>query len=179
MRELVGRFDAVFDVYLKTSRFLLNWNAIAMFCIMLGANSYNIFMRTVFERGTIWHQEVSIMAAFWIYFAAYGLLSKEDSFIRVEFVVEQFPPGVQRSILVLGRLVVIAFHIILFIICINLFDVIAIYETAILQWPEYVFYIPLTVGTFDIVVTEVIHLLRTLAFPERPPVDATPPPIFE
>ena len=177
MREFVGRLDGAFDVYLKTSGFLLNWNAIVMFCVMLGANSYNIFMRTVFERGTVWHQEVSIMAAFWIYFAAYGLLSKEDSFIRVEFVVEQFPPRVQYWVFVLVRLVIITFHIILFFICINLFKVIAIYETAILQWPEYVFYIPLTVGTFDIIVTEVIHLLRTLAFPERPPVAATPPPI--
>ena len=94
-------------------------------------------------------------------------------------MVEQFPPRVQHWIFVLVRLAIIAFHIILFIICVNLFDVIAIYETAILQWPEYVFYIPLTVGTFDIIVTEVIHLLRTLAFPERPPVEATPPPIFE
>lgn len=177
MRELVGRLDTVFDAYLKTSGFLLNWNAIVMFCVMLGANSYNMFMRTVFDQGTMWHQEVSIMAAFWIYFAAYGLLSKEDGFIRVEFVVEQLPPGVQYWVFALVRLIVIAFHAILFIFCVNTFKLIGIYETPILQWPEYVLYIPLSVGTFDIVVTEMIHLLRSLAYPERSPVQAPPPPI--
>ena len=37
--------------------------------------------------------------------------------------------------------------------------------------------IPLAVGTFDIIVTEAVHLLRALAFPERSPVRAPPPPI--
>ena len=138
MRGIVGRLDAVFEAYLKTSGFLLNWNAIVMFCVMLGANSYNMFMRTVFNEGTMWHQEVSIMAAFWIYFAAYGLLSKEDGFIRVEFVVERLPAEVQHWVLVLVRLAVITFHTILFIYCVNTFKLIGIYETPILQWPEYV-----------------------------------------
>ena len=148
-----------------------------MFCVMLGANSYNIFLRTVLDLGTMWHQEISIMAAFWIYFAAYGLLSKEDGFIRVEFVVERFAPPVQYWIFVLVRLTIITFHITLFVFCIKTFKLITIYETPILQWPEYLYYIPLVVGTFDIMVTEVIYLLRTLAFPERPPVEAGSPPI--
>ena len=177
MRKFVGRLDGSFDVYLKTSGFLLNWNAIFMFCVMLGANSYNIFMRTLFDQGTMWHQEISIMAAFWIYFAAYGLLSKDDGFIRVEFLVEQFPPRVQYWNFVLVRLVIISFHVSIFVFSIKAVKLITFYETAILQLPEYVFYLPLAIGTFDIIVTEVIHLLRTLAFPEKPPVRDIPSPI--
>ena len=177
MRSFVGRLDPTFDRYLKTSGFLLNWIAVIMFCVMLGANSYNIFLRTVLDLGTMWHQEVSIMAAFWIYFAAYGLLSKEDGFIRVEFLVERFRPPIQYWIFVMVRFAIIAFHVTLFIFCIKTFKLISIYETPILQWPEFLYYIPLAVGTFDIITTEIIHLLRTLAFPEQPPVTAGPPPI--
>jgi TRAP-type C4-dicarboxylate transport system permease small subunit len=174
MRNFIGRLDPAFDRYLKTSGFLLNWIAVVMFCVMLGANSYNIFLRTVLDQGTMWHQEVSIMAAFWIYFAAYALLSKEDGFIRVEFVVERFAPSTQYWIFVAVRLAIVTFHVTLFIFCVRTFKLIAIYETPILQWPEYLYYIPLVVGTFDIIVTEIIHFLRTLAFPERAPVEAGP-----
>ena len=177
MRKLVGRLNGSFDVYLKTSGFLLNWIALVMFCVMLGVNSYNIFIRTVFERGTMWHHEISIMAAFWIYFAAYGLLSKEDGFIRVEFMVERFAPRVRRWNHILVRLTIITFHVTLLVFCITTYKMVSYFETIYLQWPEYLYYIPLTVGTFDIVVTETIHLLRSLAYPDRPPVIAPPPPI--
>ena len=176
LRKLVARLDGSFDVYLKTSGFLLNWIAIFMFCVMLGANSYNIFMRSVFERGTMWHQEISIMAAFWIYFAAYGLLSKEDGFIRVEFVVDQFPPRVRLWNYNLVRLAVIVFHVSLLVFSINTYKMVSYFETQYLEWPEFIIYIPLTVGTFDIAVTETIHLLRSLAYPDRPPVIAPLPP---
>ena len=148
-----------------------------MFCIMLGVNSYNIFIRSVFERGTMWHHEISIMAAFWIYFAAYGLLSKEDGFIRVEFVVDQFPQRLERWNHILVRLMIITFHVSVLIISISTYKLISNFETMYLQWPEFIYYIPLTVGTFDIVVTETIYLLRSLAYPDRPPVIAPPPPI--
>lgn len=178
MRQLVDRFERPFDLYLKTSGFLLNWIALVMFCVMLGANSYNIFIRTVFDKGTMWHHEISIMAAFWIYFAAYGLLSKEDGFIRVAFVVEMFPPRLRRWNSIMVRLAVIVFHVSLLVISINTYKLISYFETMYLQWPEFIIYIPLTVGTFDIVVTETIYLLRSLAYPDRPPVIAPPPPIF-
>lgn len=176
MRKLVDRLDSAFDVYLKASGFFLNWMAISMFCVMLGANSYNIFTRAVLEKGTMWHQEISIMAAFWIYFAAYGLLSKEDGFIRVEFVVDRFPPRIRRWNHVLTRLIVISFHVSLLVFSINTYKMVSYFETQYLEWPEYIIYIPLTVGTFDIVVTETIHFLRSLADPDRPAVVAPPPP---
>jgi TRAP-type C4-dicarboxylate transport system permease small subunit len=177
MRNFVDRSDRFFDIYLKTSGFLLNWIALFMFCVMLGVNSYNIFIRSVFDRGTMWHHEISIMAAFWIYFAAYGLLSKEDGFIRVEFVVEQFPKRFQQWNPIMVRLVTITFHFSMLVLSISTYKMVSYFRTMYLEWPEYLMYIPLTVGAFDIVVTETIFLLRTLAYPDRPPVIAPPPPI--
>jgi hypothetical protein len=54
---------------------------------------------------------------------------------------------------------------------------ISIYQTPILEWPEFIYYIPLAVGTFDIIVTEVMYFLRALAWPDRPPVKAAAPPM--
>jgi TRAP-type C4-dicarboxylate transport system permease small subunit len=177
MRVLLRRLDGAFDCYLKTSGFLLNWNAIAMFCVMLGANAYNILMRSLFDQGVMWHQEISIMAAFWIYFAAYGLLSKEDGFIRVEFVVDRFSLRYQRAVSHMVRIAVIVFHVTLFVFCVKTFKLISIYQTPILEWPEFIYYIPLAVGTFDIIVTEVIYFLRALAWPDRLLVKAAAPPM--
>ena len=168
MRALIERCDPAFSVYLRVTGSALNAIAIVMFAVMLGANAYNIFLRTVLGQGIMWHQEISIMAAFWIYFAAYALLSKEDGFIRVEYLVDRFSPRVQRVASILIAIAVIAFHIILFRLCLTTLHVVSIYETPILEWPEYIYYIPLTVGTADIIATECILLLRALAFPDRP-----------
>ena len=175
MRELVARFDHGFEIYLKTSGFLLNGIAIVMFCVMLGANAYNIFLRSVLGAGIMWHQEISIMAAFWIYFAAYGLLSKEEGYISVEFLFDRLAPRAQRLALIGIRFAVIAFHVIMFRYCLITFEVVSIYETPILEWPEFVYYIPLAVGTFDIILTESVYLLRFLAFPERARGGSAPP----
>ncbi len=168
MRSLIERLDPAFTLYIRVTGFTLNGIAMVMFVVMLGANAYNILLRGAFNQGIMWHQEISIMAAFWIYFAAYALLSKEDGFIRVEFLVDRLPPRVQRVAAILIAAAVITFHVILLRLCVITLEVVSIYETPILEWPEYIYYIPLTVGTADIIVTECIHLLRSLAFPDRP-----------
>ena len=168
MRSLIERCDPTFSLYLRVTGSALNAIAAAMFVVMLGTNAYNIFLRTILGQGIMWHQEISIMAAFWIYFAAYSLLSKEDGFIRVEFLVDRFSRAAQRVASILIALAIIAFHVILLRLCLVTLEVVSIYETPILEWPEYIYYIPLTVGTADIVVTECILLLRALAFPDRP-----------
>lgn len=168
MRSLIERCDPAFTRYLAVTGSVLNAIAVVMFVVMLAANAYNIFLRTVLGQGIMWHQEISIMAAFWIYFAAYALLSKEDGFIRVEFLVDRFSKAARRIASIIIAVAVIAFHVILFRLCLVTLEVVSIYETPILEWPEYIYYIPLTVGTADIVVTECILLVRALAFPDRP-----------
>ena len=69
------------------------------------------------------------MAAFWIYFAAYPLLSKEDGFIRVEFLVDRFSKAARRIASIVITVAVIAFHVILFRLCVVTLEVVSIYET--------------------------------------------------
>lgn len=168
MRDLARRIDAGCDIYLKVSGALINAVAMVMFCVMLAVNGYNIFMRSVFDLGTMWHQEVSIMAAFWIYFGAYALIAKDDGYVSVEFLFERLAAPVRRWLYVLISLLVIAFHGFLLHLIMITFEVVSIYETPILAWPEAVYYVPLAIGTADIIVTECIHIVRNLAFPDRP-----------
>ncbi len=110
VKALVSKLDPAFRIYLATSAFLLNWIAVAMFCVMLAVNAWNIYLRSVHGQGIMWHQEVSLMAAFWVYFAAYGLLSKEDAFVRVEALYRALPRGSRFLALVGVRLLTIGFH---------------------------------------------------------------------
>lgn len=171
MRALVARLEPLFAVYLRVTHFGMSAIALVMFIVMLAANSYNILLRSLFEAGITWHQEISILAAFWIYFGAYALVSKDDSYIRIELVVDRLAQAVRRPLLVCIRLTIIGFHAFLFVLCLKTFHIVSLYETPILQWPEYLFYIPLTVGTADIVLTECIYLLQTV-FLNKPPATA-------
>lgn len=162
MRQFLTRLEPAFAVYLSVTRFVLSAIAILMFAVMLAANSYNIILRALYGTGITWHQEVSILAAFWIYFGAYALICKDDSYIRIELLVDRFAAAVQQPLLIIIRLAVIAFHAVLFVLCLKTLRIVSLYETPILQWPEYLFYIPLTVGTADIVLTECIYLLQIL-----------------
>lgn len=175
MKDLVRRLDPALDSYLRVSGAVMNGIAMAMFAVMLVANGYNIALRSLADRGIMWHQEVSLMAAFWIYFGAYSLLAKEDGYIRVEFVVDRLAPRLQAWILLSIHVLVVAFHVILLVLCIVTFRVVSGYETPILQWPEGIYYVPLAVGTADIVATEVILLARLIAFPDRPRPKGAPP----
>jgi TRAP-type C4-dicarboxylate transport system permease small subunit len=163
MAGYAARLDAVFDAYLNTTRVLFSAVATFMFAVMLAVNAWNILLRVVAAQGITWHQEVSILAAFWIYFGAYALIAKSDAYIRIEFLVDRLPQAAQRAIGLLVQVIVIAFHLIVLELCITMLRVVSIYETPILQWPEYLFYVPLAVGTADIVLTEIIRTVRILA----------------
>lgn len=163
-----ARLDAAFDAYLSASRVLLSAIATVMFVIMLAANAWNIGLRAFAAQGVTWHQEVSILAAFWIYFGAYALIAKSDGYVRVEFLVDRLPAPAQRAIALLVQAVVIAFHLLVLRLCLTMLQVVRIYETPILQWPEYLFYLPLAVGTADILITECIRTVRLLVPRLRP-----------
>ena len=60
----------------------------------------------------------------------------------------------------LNRLVIISFHSYLLILVITEIKLISIQRTFILEWPEYIYYIPLAVGTGDIIITEFLYFIR-------------------
>ena len=104
------------------------------------------------------------MAAMWVYFAAYSLVSKENRYVRVEFIVDRLLPGlVSRMVDWMVQLGVIAFHIIMLTMILTTFKAVSILRTYLLEWPEYFYYVPLLVGTIDIILTEIIRLARLVS----------------
>ncbi len=55
----------------------------------------------------------------------------------------------------------IAFFIFLSILTVKGIRVIFNHRTFILEWPEYFYYLPLLAGTLDIIITELIQLIRS------------------
>jgi TRAP-type C4-dicarboxylate transport system permease small subunit len=164
MRNFLLHLDPWFKRYLRFSSYAIEGLCIAMFTLMLASYVWNIFLRVAFSKGTTWHQEVSVMAAMWVYFAAYSLVSKENSYVRVEFIVDRLLPGLlSRMLDWMIQLGVIAFHIIMLTMILTTFKAVSILRTYLLEWPEYFYYVPLLVGTIDIILTEIIRLIRLVS----------------
>jgi TRAP-type C4-dicarboxylate transport system permease small subunit len=162
MRTLTARLEPWFALYLVWSWRLVMWTAGAALCVAVGVNAVNIVLRYGFDKGLLWHQEVALVAAFCIYFFAYSLIAKRQTYIRVDVFLQLVPDAAQRSIDVLTRLLVIAFHATMLVLCLSAMKLIAGEVTWILELPEPLFFIPLTVGSLDILTTEVILLVRSV-----------------
>ena len=163
MRNFLLRLDPWFKRYLRFSSYAIEWLCIAMFIQMLVSYVWNIFLRVAFNKGTTWHQEISVLAAMWVYFAAYSLVSKENSYVRVEFIVDRLPVLASKLINWMVQFGVFAFHIIMLTMILTTFRAISILRTYLLEWPEYLYYLPLLVGTIDIILTEIIRLARLVS----------------
>lgn len=163
MRDFLLRLDPWFKRYLRFSSHAIEWLCIAMFGLMLASYVWNIFLRVAFNKGTTWHQEISVMAAMWVYFAAYSLVSKEHSYVRVEFIVDRLPISASKFIDWMVQLGIIAFHIIMFTMILTTFKAVSILRTYLLEWPEYFYYVPLLVGTIDIILTEIVRWIRLVS----------------
>ena len=163
MRDFLLRLDPWFQRYLRFSFYAIEWLCIGMFLLMLVSYVLNIFLRVGFQRGTTWHQEVSVMAAMWVYFAAYSLVSKENSYVRVEFIVDRLPHSVSTLFNWLIQFGLILFHLLMLYMVLNAFKAVSILRTYLLEWPEYFYYVPLLVGTIDILLTEIIRLFRLVS----------------
>lgn len=152
--------DAAIAAYLRLSRLVVVAVSVAMFALMVAINGAEIVARGLFGVSFSWVQEVSILAAMWVYFFAYALIAKGEEYIRVDIIVNQFGPGAARAIRVAGRLATIAFHAVVVLFAIESFRFLGLFTTAILGWPESLFVLPILLGSADIVVTELALLYR-------------------
>ena len=157
---IVATLDPILRGYLVVSRWLLLVVCCAMLVVMVGANAYNLAIRPFAERGIMWHQEISILAAMWVYFAAYALTSKDDTYVRIEFIVDRLGAVWRPALILASHLVTIAFHGFALVVTLDALKVVRFSETHVLELPETLFYLPLVIGSADIVITETIHLVR-------------------
>lgn len=150
------------EPYLRWSYRLVAVVACSSLAVAVGVNAWNIVLRYGWNAGTIWHQEVALLAAFSIYFFAYGLIAKREAYVQIEFFTGLLPAAAQRVVMVVNRLLVIGFHGLMFAFCLAAIELVWDEVTWILELPEALFFVPLTVGSLDIAITEVVLLVRAL-----------------
>jgi TRAP-type C4-dicarboxylate transport system permease small subunit len=168
--------DRISDLYMKLSRLLVQAVSVGMFAVMVAVNGLEITSRALFGMSFSWVQEISILAAMWVYFFAYALIAKSDEYIRVDFLVRRLPPPATRWVEVTTRLAIIAFHLVVFWFGVETFRLLSLFTTSVLDWPESLFVLPIVLGSADILLTEIIRLRsillrRDLPSPAHRPIE--------
>jgi TRAP-type C4-dicarboxylate transport system permease small subunit len=154
--------DRLAAIYLAVSRAFVRACALAALAAMVVVQASEIVWRAATARGLIWVHELSIMLAMVVYFLAYALIAKERGYIKVEALYRRFTPSLQSRIDIGTRVVIIGFHLLLCYLTISIFGFVRAFTTPVLDLPETVYYVPLALGTADIVLTELIYLWRRL-----------------
>ena len=155
--------QAAAQLYLKVSSAVIQWIAVAVLIAMVGINSAEIIYRTAFTSGLNWVQELSLVLAMVLYFLTYALIAKNREYIRVELLSSRLAPEARRILAVMVRLVVLLFHAFVALYAIRTTQFAAMFELPILGWGEWVYYLPLALGSADIVLTETIFLTWQLS----------------
>jgi TRAP-type C4-dicarboxylate transport system permease small subunit len=150
--------QAAAQLYLKVSSAVIQWIAVAVLVAMVGINTAEIIYRTVFTSGLNWVQELSLVLAMVLYFLTYALIAKNREYIRVELLSSRLAPDARRALAVTVRLVVLLFHACVAWYALRATQFAAMFELPILGWGEWVYYLPLALGSADIVLTETIFL---------------------
>lgn len=155
--------DAAFEAYLAVTKVIVTAVSVGMLVLMLVVNGLEIGGRALFALSFSWVQEVSILAAMWVYFFAYALIAKDQEYIRVDFAINMLGESSRRTASIVARLFTIAFHAVVVWFGIETFQFLGLFTTSVLAWPESLFVLPLLLGAIDIVLTELIYLYRQLA----------------
>jgi TRAP-type transport system small permease protein len=154
--------DALFAGYLRLSTTIVRAVAMIALVVMTGVGALEIAARAFFSTSLPWTQEVSVLAAMWVYFFAYALIAKQHEYLRVEFLVALFPAPLRRAVGIADRIAVILFYGAVGWFSIKGIGFLALFHTDVLELPEYLLLIPLMLGAIDIALTEVIFFLWQL-----------------
>jgi C4-dicarboxylate transporter DctQ subunit len=130
---------------------------------MVAINAAEIVHRVVLTRGLNWVQELSIILAMYLYFLVYALIAKDREYIRIDLLSGALGPRGRRVQAIVVRLLVLVFHGLVAWYAIKTTHFATMFETHVLGWGEWVFYLPLAAGCADIVLTELIHLAWQLS----------------
>lgn len=168
-RGRAAAVDAALRAYLAISKRVVAIVAVGMLLLMVVINGVEIIGRGGFGRSFTWVQEVSIISAMWVYFFAYGLIAKDEEYIRVDIVANLLGEGAQHVLTVFARLATIAFHAIVLWFAVETWQFLGLFRTSVLDWPESLFVLPIMLGAADIFATELVYLFWTLVGRLPPP----------
>ena len=154
--------DGPAQTYLRASAATLEWIAATVLVSMVAINAAEILYRMLFAGGLNWVQELSLVLAMVLYFLTYALIAKNREYIRIELVSARLSAPGKRIFTMAVRLVVLLFHACIAFYAARTVEFAAMFELPILGWGEWVYYVPLTLGCIDIVITESIFLVWQL-----------------
>ncbi|HSE96445.1 MAG TPA: TRAP transporter small permease [Methylomirabilota bacterium] len=100
------------DAYLRFCDALAAGSRVAVMVLMAAMTVdclLGVFFRYVVQDALTWTEETARYLMIWMGFLATGLALREGGHIAVEFLPERVPPGVQRAMLALVRLLGLAF----------------------------------------------------------------------
>lgn len=158
-----GTLDRVLRAYLAVSKRVVTVVSIAFLALMVAVNSLEIISRGLVGLSFVWVQEVSILAAMWVYFFAYGLIAKDQEYIRVDILAKSAAPSLRTAFALFARVATIGFHAVVIWFGIETWRFLGLFRTSILDWPESLFVLPILLGAIDILITECIYLRWSLA----------------
>lgn len=161
--------DTVLRAYLAITRRIVAVVSVAMLALMVVLNSIEIIGRGGFGRSFTWVQEVSIISAMWVYFFAYGLIAKDEEYIRVDIVANLLSEGARYVLTIFARLATIVFHATVLWFAFETWQFLGLFRTSVLDWPESLFVLPIMLGAGDILATELIYLFWALVGRLPPP----------
>jgi TRAP-type C4-dicarboxylate transport system permease small subunit len=154
--------DGAFRFYLKASEHVVRVVSCTALLAVTAISALEVMMRAFSGTSLPWAQEVSVLAAMWVYFFAYALMAKHYDYLRVEILFGMLPRAVRRVIAPLCRMTVILFFGLVLWFGIGQFGFLSLFRTNVLEVPEYVMIIPMVLGALDIVLTEAIYLFWQL-----------------
>jgi TRAP-type C4-dicarboxylate transport system permease small subunit len=135
---------------------------------MIAVNLYGIACRYLFNRPILYVQELTILAAVWLFFIGMGLVFKMGANISVEFVVKALPKRLRVLNVLFVDLVVLFFVVIL---ALNTYRFIPIIrgtsDSPVLSFalglPDEIYYYPVGLGAISIFLTVSFGFFEHLA----------------
>ncbi len=96
-------------------RGIVDWCIVILFVAIVVVMLLSIFFRYVLNDSLPWTDETIRFAFVWFTLLGAALLFRDRTHIRVDYLLEKFPPGIRRRIEELGYWLMTVFHLFLFI----------------------------------------------------------------
>ena len=149
-----GALDAMLRAYLAVTRRIVIVVYLRCSCsrFMVAINGLEDRRPRLLLGAFSWVQEVSILAAMWIYFFAYALIAKNEEYIRVDFVARLICRTRGRAATTSSRGWSRSYSRgWSSVFAVETSGSSALFTTSILVWPESLFVLPILIGAVDIV----------------------------
>lgn len=150
------------SAYMKVSTFCITTVSVIMFALTLFSLSYQIIARNLFGVSIRWYQEIAMLAALWVYFAAYALIFKTKSYLIISFFVDRLKLANSCVLQIIVHTIILVFYVTIFICSFQAIKVVLGIKTWILELPTWLTYVPIIVGTFDIALMECLQIISIM-----------------